>query len=422
MNYKAPRGTSDILGPEVELQLALFQKSREIFKLFAYKEIVTPIFEDSRLFVRSLGDTSDIVTKQMLNLEGKDNPLTLRPEGTACVIRAYLEHNLDKEGLQKLFYIGPMFRGERPQKGRLRQFNHIGAEAIGSSSPALDAEVLILVTRLLKVFGLDDYTINLNSVGCQEDKEKLKALLKNKLGEKKSGLCSDCQVRLNKNVLRILDCKNDACRKIAGSVDFHNSFRCPDCQKHFEDLKKFLSGQKIEYKELPFLVRGLDYYTGTVFEITHPGLGSQDALGAGGRYDNLVKELGGPEVGAIGFALGVERLIIALASRQKVIESLKPGPDVFVVTTKEEFFGLGLSILTQIRDSGISCEIDYTSRSLKAQMRLANNSLARLVVMLGDDEVKGNSVSLKDMKTGAQETCSAGNMTIRIKELLKIGN
>ncbi len=420
MNYKAPRGTSDILGPEVELQLALSQKAREIFKLFAYKEIVTPIFEDSRLFVRSLGDTSDIVTKQMLNLEGKDNPLTLRPEGTACVIRAYLEHNLDKEGFQKLFYIGPMFRGERPQKGRLRQFNHIGAEAIGSASPALDAEVLILVTRLLKVIGLDDYTINLNSVGCQKDKEKLKALLRNKLGEKNSGLCSDCQVRLNKNVLRILDCKNDACKKIVGSIDFHNSFRCPDCEKHFEDLKKFLAGQRITYKELPFLVRGLDYYTGTVFEITHPGLGSQDALGAGGRYDNLVKELGGPEVGAIGFALGVERLIIALKGQQEDIKDTKAGPDVFVVITKEEFFDLGLSILTQIRDSGISCEIDYTSRSLKAQMRLANNSGARLVAMIGDDEVRGNSVSLKDMQTGSQEACSMANMTIRIKELLKI--
>lgn len=420
MNYKAPRGTSDILGPEVELQLALSQKARETFKLFAYKEIVTPIFEDSRLFVRSLGDTSDIVTKQMLNLEGKDNPLTLRPEGTACVIRAYLEHNLDKEGFQKLFYIGPMFRGERPQKGRLRQFSHIGAEAIGSASPALDAEVLILVTRLLKVIGLDDYTINLNSVGCQKDKEKLKALLRNKLGEKKSGLCSDCQVRLDKNVLRILDCKNDACKKITGSIDFHNSFRCPNCEKHFEDLKKFLSSQRIAYKELPFLVRGLDYYTGTVFEITHPGLGSQDALAAGGRYDNLVKELGGPEVGAIGFALGVERLIIALKGQQEDIKDTKAGPDVFVVITKEEFFDLGLSILTQIRDSGISSEIDYTSRSLKAQMRLANSSGARLVAMIGDDEAKEKSVSLKDMQTGSQEVCSMANMVIRIKELLKI--
>lgn len=422
MNYKAPRGTSDILGPEVELQLGLFQKSREIFKLFAYKEIATPLFEDSRLFVRSLGDTSDIVTKQMLNIEGKDNPLTLRPEGTASVIRAYLEHNLDKEGFQKLFYIGPMFRGERPQKGRLRQFTHIGAEAIGSSNPAIDAEVLILVTRLLKIFGLDGYTINLNSVGCQKDKEKLKSLLKKELGNNLAGLCSDCQVRLNKNVLRILDCKNDACRKIIGSIDFHNSFRCPDCDRHFENLKKFLSSQKIAYNELPFLVRGLDYYTGTVFEITHPGLGSQDALGAGGRYDNLVKELGGPETGAIGFALGVERLMIALKARQEEAKDTKAGPDVFVVITKEEFFDLGLSILTQIRDSGTSCEIDYTNRSLKAQMRLANNSFARLVVMIGDDEVKAKSVSLKDMRSGAQEACPLDHVTAKIKELLKNKN
>lgn len=420
MNYKAPRGTSDILEPEIRLQLSIFNKSREIFNLFSYKEIVTPVFEDSRLFSRSLGDTSDIVTKQMLNIAAKDNSLTLRPEGTACVIRAYLEHNLDKEGFQKLFYIGPMFRGERPQKGRLRQFTHIGAEAIGSSSPALDVEVILLVTRMLKKIGLENYTVNLNSVGCHKDKEKLKAILKKELGAKTADLCSDCKVRLTKNVLRVLDCKNEDCIKIVKGIDLSAAFRCPDCSGHFERVKQMLGGQKIKYRELPFLVRGLDYYTGTVFEITHPGLGSQDAIGAGGRYDNLVEELGGPQAGAIGFALGVERLIIALNSEQKGVETLKAvNPDVFVVITKDEFLELGLTILTKIRDAGISADIDYTNRSLKAQMRLANSLGARFVIMIGDDEVSNKSVSLKDMQTGGQVSYAIERAIELIKENLK---
>ncbi|MEW6008361.1 MAG: histidine--tRNA ligase [Candidatus Omnitrophota bacterium] len=421
MVYKAPRGTSDILGTEVCLWNKIFQTSREIFKLFGFTEIITPIFEDSRLFIRSLGDTSEIVTKQMLNIQTKEKSLTLRPEGTASIIRAYLEHHLDKgRGFTKLFYIGPMFRGERPQKGRLRQFNHIGAEAIGSYSPALDAEMLVLITRLLEGFGISGYEINLNSVGCQKDKEKLKGILKKELENKKSGLCEDCRSRLKKNVLRILDCKNEACRDLVQNLDFQLQFRCSSCSSHFEQVKEHLSRQDIKFKELPYLVRGLDYYTGTVFEINHAGLGSQDALGAGGRYDNLVKELGGPDLGAVGFALGVERLIIALESQARDTHPVKQDTiDVFVVVTKDEFLSEGLLTLAKLRNNKICADIDYTNRSLKAQMRRANNENAHIVAILGEDEVKADKVSLKDMQTGKQETYPSEQLIDKVKELLK---
>jgi histidyl-tRNA synthetase len=418
MRYSAPRGTSDILEPDIQVFNNIFNKSREIFNLFGFNEISTPIFEDSRLFIRSLGEVSEIVNKQMLNLATKENPLTLRPEGTAGIIRAFLEHHLDKEkGFAKLFYIGPMFRAERPQKGRLRQFTHIGAEAIGSIHPGLDAEILVLVTRLLNNLGVKGYTIILNSVGCEKDKAKLNSLLKKELEKKKSDLCEDCRDRLNRNVLRILDCKNESCRKLVQAINFENEFRCSDCNNHFQAVKNLIKQQQIDFQESSFLVRGLDYYTGTVFEVTHPDLGSQDAIGAGGRYNNLVSQLGGPELGAVGFALGVERLILALKSKQAQLPDNQL--DVFLVVTSEDLFSQGLSILTNLRDCGIRSDIDYTNRSLKAQMRLANNLNVRFVLILGEEEAKNKFLSLKDMKVGTQEKFPLEQIVGKIKELLQ---
>ncbi|MBU2541307.1 MAG: histidine--tRNA ligase [Candidatus Omnitrophica bacterium] len=421
MIYKAPRGTNDILGSDIQFLYNIYEKSREIFSLFAFEEIITPAFEDSGLFVRSLGEASDIVTKQMLNIKTSQRPLTLRPEGTASIIRAYLEHHLDrKEGFKKIFYIGPMFRGERPQKGRLRQFTHIGAEAIGSYSPALDAEIIVLMTRLLNSFGVCDYVLNLNSVGCAKDKEKLKAILNKKLQSKASRLCKDCQARLKKNILRILDCKKETCKQIVSEITLDSDFRCSDCARHFKMVKGFLNQLKVKFNEVATLVRGLDYYTGTVFEVTNSNLGSQDALGAGGRYDNLVAQLGGSDMGAVGFALGFERIALCLNSQAKTSPGVgKRGPDVFLALTKETFLPAGLSLLNDLRAAGISADIDYCNKSLKAQMRRANNIKARIVLMLGEEEIKTNKITLKDMETGSQNTYPKDEVISKLGELLK---
>ncbi len=421
MIYKAPRGTSDILDLDIQLWRKIFEKSRKIFSLFGFSEMITPIFEDSGLFVRSLGDGSDIVSKQMLEIKTKERPLILRPEGTASIIRAYLEHRLDKkEGFKKISYIGPMFRGERPQKGRLRQFTHIGAEAIGSYSPALDAEVILLMTKLLNSFGLNDYVINLNSVGCTKDKDKLKSILKQELGSKSSKLCPNCQKRLKENTLRILDCKKDSCKEIVSQIVLKEDFRCLNCARHFKLVKDYLDQFKIAYKEILTLVRGLDYYTGTVFEVTNSSLGSQDALAAGGRYDKLVAQLGGPDIGAVGFALGLERIVLVLDSQGKThFEEEDRGLDVFVVITQEEFLAKGLAILNDLRAAGISADIDYCSRSLKAQMRRANNKKAKIVLMLGEEEVGAHNVSLKDMLTGEQQAYPENKAIAKLGELLK---
>lgn len=421
MSYKVPRGTSDLLTPEIQLRERIFQGSRTIFNIFGFKEIATPIFEDSRLFLRSLGQTSDIVTKQLLNIETKEKPLCLRPEGTASVIRAFLEQHFDKkEAFKKFFYIGPMFRGERPQKGRLRQFTHIGAEAIGSYHPALDAEIILLMTRLLDSIPVSNYVIILNSVGCAKDKEKLKDLLKKALKGKAASLCQDCRNRLSRNVLRILDCKKDSCKEIVAKLSFFNEFRCQDCTGHFNKVKEFLSTQQVKFRESPCLVRGLDYYTGTVFEVTHSELGSQDALGAGGRYDNLVAQLGGPDMGAVGFALGLERIILSLDDQEKAREELKSKAlEAFVVITQDDFFPQGSSILNTLRNNGISADMDYTNRSLKAQMRRANSVGAKFVIVLGEEEDKANRVSIKDMQSGKQDSFARKDMVSKIKELLK---
>ncbi|MCX5702478.1 MAG: histidine--tRNA ligase [Candidatus Omnitrophica bacterium] len=310
MLKKVP-GTKDILPIEVSRWQKIEEISRKTFSVYNYQEIRTPIIEDIAVYARSLGEFTEIVQKQMFLVKNNEDTYVLRPEGTASVVRAYIENSLDKTtGIAKFYYIGPMFRLERPQKGRLRQFHHIGAEVIGSGQAKVDIEVISLADRLLDEWGISGYEIIVNSLGCQEDKKKLIKILKDAFKYERDNLCDECQKRFQNNVLRILDCKNEGCQKVIKKLNLQDKHLCDDCSAHFTQVKSGLDALKIKYRISPYLVRGLDYYTRTVFEITHKDLGAQDALGAGGRYDNLVKELGGPDVSAMGFAFGIERLFL----------------------------------------------------------------------------------------------------------------
>ncbi|MDI6759065.1 MAG: histidine--tRNA ligase [Candidatus Omnitrophota bacterium] len=406
--YQKIPGTKDILPEEALKWQKIEELSRNVFSLYNYKEIRTPLIEEASLFNRSLGEASEIVQKQMflINSAPSSNVTAhsvygLRPEGTASVARSYIENNLDKTtGFVKLYYIGPMFRLERPQKGRLRQFHHIGVEAIGLIEPDLDVEIISLASMLLKEFSIEDYKIKINSLGCAKDKKELTDNLHKELKTKLDELCPDCQIRFKTNTLRILDCKNDICQKIIGNLNIKETYLCPECEAHFSSVKQGLDSLKITYQISPYLVRGLDYYTGIVFEITHPSLGALDALGAGGRYDNLIKELGGIDAGAVGFAFGIERLLITSNPKAQV-------PDknnlVYIIPLGKEAKKQGLKLLDNLRREKIACDTDYENKSLKSAMRKANDLNAKLVLIIGEDELKKGVVTLKNMASGEQQ-------------------
>lgn len=410
--FKRVPGTKDIFPTEVSRWQRAEEVSRAIFSLYNYREARTPVIEEAGLFNRSLGESSDIVQKQMFLIRNKEDLYVLRPEGTASLVRAYLENQLDKTlGLVKFYYIGPMFRLERPQKGRLRQFHHIGAEIIGSSCPAADVEIIALADKLLAALGISGQQIVINNLGCSKDRNKLTEILRNRLKDKLSGLCADCRVRFKHNVLRILDCKNQACQEAIARLDINDNYLCQDCQTHFRKVREGLDNLKIEYQVNPLLVRGLDYYTRTVFEIRHAGLGSQDALGAGGRYDNLVKELGGPDIGALGFALGIERLLLAQGP-----ESAVQGKGlVYVIALGDEAEKKGMKLLDNLRKNGIASDRDYETKSLKGAMRRANDLHAGYVVIIGEDELKKNAVTLKDMASGGQREVKYEDLIKEVK-------
>ncbi len=403
MPFQRPRGTQDILPQDSARYLFLEQTARGVFGLYNFLEIRTPIIEDASLFVRSLGAITDIVEKQMFIIERDEGRLALRPEGTAGLIRAYVENGLEK-GLAsgKFFYIGPMFRGERPQKGRLRQFTHIGCESISGDMPEVDAEVILLLDGLLRAFGLGDYKLKINTIGCNEDKLLISKELYSYLNEKRQDLCHECQRRLDKNVFRVLDCKQPACRAIARQAVDRISV-CEACQSHFETVLSYLDKFGINYEEDRLLVRGLDYYTKTVFEVVHPNLSAgQDAIGAGGRYDNLLKEISGDKYdkGAVGFALGVERVLLCLGKDNDILGS----PKVLVAYQDKSLMSNALQLSSELRNQGISCDFSLEPRSLKAQMRLAGRLKARFVILLGEEEIRNSTYTLKDMDSSVQKS------------------
>ena len=420
--FQSVRGTKDILPPEILFWQKIEETGRKIIENYGYKELRTPIIEEEKLFIRSLGDTTEVVNKQMFFVkrlgcgekeDQDEGSLVLRPEGTAAVARAYIENNLDKKyDFVKFYYFGAMFRAERPQKGRLRQFHHLGVEAIGSDSPYLDVELISLAKRLLEAFGVDDFQINLNSLGCQNDKNKFILFIKDALKGKIDNFCPDCQRRYQSNVLRILDCKNKTCRQILKDIVFSEGFLCPQCKQHFQQVEEGLKILGIPYNLVPFLVRGLDYYTRTVFEITHQGLGTQDALGAGGRYDDLLKQLGGPSKPAAGFALGIERVLLAI----KEEEISKDSKLVYIIGLDAQAKKEALKMLRDLRESGLCADMDYQDKSLRAALRKANSLNARFVIILGEAELKNKKVKLKDMRNSTEIELGFSELAGEIKK------
>ncbi|MCM8779170.1 MAG: histidine--tRNA ligase [Candidatus Omnitrophica bacterium] len=401
--YKALRGTKDILPSETLLWQKLEEKARNIFSRYQYKEIRMPIIEEMKLFVRSVGETTDIVQKEMFSFKDRGGrEICLRPEATASCVRAYLENNVDlSEPMAKFYYLGPMFRAERPQKGRLREFHQIGVEVLGAESYLVDAEVISLLVELLRDFGLESFLLKLNSLGCVLDKKAISERYREILFKKKERLCLLCQERLERNVLRILDCKEAKCRKVVTELPSTLELICTECKKHFQSLEEILSSLGIDYELEPRMVRGIDYYTRTVFELVSEALGSQDALAAGGRYDNLIESLGGPSRGAVGFALGMERVILALKKTGR-LNWIEKSPEVFLITLGEEAGRVGFLLLENLRRKGISIDMDYTDKSLKAKMRRADRIKAKFVLIIGEEEIKRGEYLLRTMATGEQ--------------------
>ena len=421
MSIQALRGTHDILPTQAPLWLVVEQKARRLFELFGFHEIRTPLLEEAALFVRAVGEQSDIVQKEMYLFTDKGNrQICLRPEGTAGVVRAYLEHELGaQEGVVKLFYIGAMFRAERPQAGRQRQFHQIGIESIGSDSPLSDVENLHLLNRLLSELGVGQFQLRINHLGCDKDRPAVVVQLQKEISPIRSQLCEDCQQRFERNILRILDCKKENCReKIFPKTGSVFAQICSSCQDHFKKVKEGLELAEIPYVVDAHLVRGLDYYTGTVFEVSTDELGAQDTLAAGGRYDRLVEELGGKPVPATGWALGTERLLMIL--QNEVGAGLKHTPTpVYVAVAGESLQGEGFKLLSQLRQAGIASGMDFENRSLKGQFRAANKSGSQFVVLLGDEEWGRGEVVLKDMQTGTQQVVSREKVVKIIQDGLR---
>jgi len=401
------RGMKDIMPNEAVKWQYVEECAKSIFSAYEYSQIRTPLLEDKVIFEKGIGNTTDIVQKEMYTLADRGGrAMALRPEGTASIVRAYVEHNLSsKEGFVKLFYIGPMFRGERPQAGRQRQFHQIGVEAIGSLNPYVDVEVISLLMRFLKTLGIKDLKLNINNLGCFKDRTKIKENLKNILKKEVARLCEDCKARLLKNPLRVLDCKNESCRRLTKELpDIFGKYICQDCRSHFDEVKKGLNSLKIPFELNPKMVRGLDYYTRTGFEVTCAGLGSQDAVAAGGRYDTLVGDFGGPgNIGACGFALGTERLLMAMDASGAKPWKAKETPSVYIATLGQASYEKGFQLLDTLRNAGIKSDIDYEKKSLKAQMRRADKKKAKFVLIIGEEELKQNKVLLRAMETKKQE-------------------
>jgi histidyl-tRNA synthetase len=417
MKYEAIKGTQDILPEKSWLWQYVERKLREVFEIYNYKEIRFPTFEHTELFSRSIGTDTDIVSKEMYTfLDYGKRSITLRPEGTASVARAYIEHSLgEKSPLLKLFYFGSMFRQEKPQKGRLREFYQFGAEGIGSLDPSLDAELIDLGVKLYHNLGITAFKLHLNSVGCSkcrpEHREEFLKYMKSKV----SFLCSDCQIRFLRNPLRMFDCKKEDCLKELENAPLMIQFLCQECKEHYASVKRYLKELKIDFVEDGKLVRGLDYYTKTAFELKSSLLGAQDTLCGGGRYDLLIEELGGKPTPAIGFAAGMERLILVLETTKKIPQN-EEKLDLFIAPLGEEAKTLAIKILENLRAKKLRCEMDYLNRSLKAQLKEADRQKAKKVLVIGENELKTGKAILKDMETGEQKEIEFEKLT---KELLQ---
>ncbi len=401
---KAVTGTKDILPAENPNWKYLENIVSHVFSNFNYKEIRTPIFEETSLFARSIGEETDIVGKEMYTfLDRSETSITLKPEMTAGVVRAFIEHSLGKQQpLNKLYYISPMFRQERPQAGRLRQFHQFGAEAIGSTSPLLDAEMIIMIYEILKRLGLKDLTVKINSLSTPASREHYKGLLKKYLEDKKSVLSEDSKRRLDKNILRIFDSKDEKDQKIMADAPLLIDYLDEESKNDFEIVKDALKKVNIPFEIDPALVRGLDYYTKTTFEIVSGKVGSQSALCGGGRYDLLVQELGGDPTPGVGFAAGIERILLACENEKSFIP-LPEKIDIYLIRLDKELTSQVFNLASDLRSENFKVEMDYLDKSVKAQMREANKLNAKYVLFVGGEEYKEGKFNLKNMETGDQK-------------------
>ncbi|TYO95097.1 histidine--tRNA ligase [Desulfallas thermosapovorans] len=411
-----PRGTADILPGQVEKWQYIEEVAARVCREYGYREIRTPIFEHTELFVRGVGESTDIVEKEMYTFQDRgQRSITLRPEGTASVVRAYLENKLYAGPLPvKTYYIGPMFRYDRPQAGRYRQFHQFGIEVFGARQPAMDAEVMALAMDFYGRLGLDDLELHINSLGCPACRnvvrERLQQFFRPVLGE----LCPNCQGRYERNPLRILDCKSNRCTELALEAPTTADCLCPRCREHFEQVQQYMRDLDIPYVLDKRLVRGLDYYTHTAFEIMAPGIGAQSSVGGGGRYDGLVEACGGPPTPGIGFALGLERILLALEKRGK-LPVVQAGPEVFLVAVGDRAYRESFSLLARLRAAGIAADMDYQGRSPKAQMKYAGKLGVRYAVIMGEEELQRGSVVLRDMAAGSQRDIPVGEVIGALK-------
>jgi histidyl-tRNA synthetase len=415
MEIKAIRGFNDILPNEIGKWQFVEETAREIFEGFGFSEIRLPILERTELFSRGIGEATDIVEKEMYTFTDRSgNTLTLRPEATASMARAYLEHQLHTfDPVAKLYCIGPMFRYERPQKGRYRQFYQIDTEVFGVENPMVDAEVILMLIHFLKRVGLEKLELQINSLGCRTCRPRYREELKNFLLTKSFQLCEDCQRRLHANPLRIFDCKVETCHEAIANAPQVIDFICSECQIHFDQVKKYLERAELIYILNPRMVRGLDYYTRTAFEVVSYQLGSQNAVTGGGRYDNLFKEIGGLDIPGIGFAIGMERLVSLLPKGREFIQY----PHLFIAALGEETMKEAYRIINQLHLQGIRAELDYEEKSLKSQMRRADKLKARYVLILGEDELKRGKAVLRNMENKVQEEIPTSHLfeTLRTK-------
>lgn len=414
--FKAPRGTADILPEEQVWWRYIENKAAEICRLYGYNRIDTPAFEDAGLFTRSVGEGTDIVNKEMYIFKDRsDNELALRPEGTAPVCRAYVEHGMDNMPQPvKLFYFADIFRYERPQAGRYRQHHQFGCEAIGDASPLLDAEVIHMALSFFSSLGLTNFSLQLNSIGCKKCRPAYLQKLTEYYRTLAQGLCGDCQTRLAKNPLRLLDCKKPGCQAAAEEAPRSADSLCDECSGHFQALKGYLDTLNINYSLSHRLVRGLDYYTRTVFEIQPSEGGSQSALGGGGRYDDLIVQIGGKETPAIGFAAGLERIVMNLKNQGVTVpESEKP--TVFIACVGDKARETAIITAARLREDGISVILSSGDRSLKAQLRHANTLGAAYAAIIGEDEVRAGTIMLRSMSTSEQQEIQHDELIAMLK-------
>ncbi|WP_277230948.1 histidine--tRNA ligase [Romboutsia timonensis] len=420
MLTKAPRGTKDITPKDAYKWNYVENKFREICSLFGYEEMRTPVFEHTELFKRSVGDTTDIVQKEMYSFTDKGGrDITLKPEGTAGVVRAFIENKLYADTQPtKLFYITPCFRYERPQAGRQRQFHQFGIEALGSDKPSLDAEVIALAVQFFTEVGLKDLAVSINSVGCPTCRAEYNARLKEYLDAKSDVLCETCLERKDKNPMRVIDCKNPTCKENLNDIPFMVDHICDDCKDHFEKLQTYLKEMDINFVVDKTIVRGLDYYKKTAFEIISNDIGSQSTVCGGGRYDGLVEQLGGPKgVSGIGFGLGAERLLLTMENNNIEIEN-PYATDIFIVTIGDEAKTKSFKLLKDLRTNHISAENDHLDRSVKAQFKYSDKINAKFTIVIGDDELANDTATLKNMSTSEQTTIKLSEIVQELKSRL----